>query len=183
MCDGIYLGELVGIHIKAVRAIPGFASSQAVIVVESNMSGKPMTIMEGIADMRLPNVIMMREDRVTTNSEDIRPGSRTTAQNKPAMIEMLKERMQQRDLLVHARFVVPSRQVCQYDDPFREVVSQLRSFMRIAHPNLRDPDKRTVISYSGKAGGGKDDLVMSLADNLFHHGIFVTSERYRAYAK
>jgi hypothetical protein len=125
----------------------------------------------------------MREDLEPYHATEIRPGSRTNEKNRVAMLEMLKDRISTRTILVHKYFVNSQPEYSMYVDPEKQMFNQLRGFTLVSIVNARDATARTKKVYTGKLNGGKDDACMSLADNCYHHGVFMTSPKYAMYRR
>jgi hypothetical protein len=172
------VSELVVSHIEGVRRLPGFQHAQAIVNVESNLSGTAIDIARHMAASSLSNVAMMREDPVAHAGGEMRPGSRTSVENKPEMVEMLKKYLDGGRILVHRDFVVSQPEYSRYTDVQEQMIKELRGFTKFTILNPRNPAQRARVSYHGKINGGQDDFVMSLAINIFTHGIFMTDERY-----
>lgn len=168
-------------HIEAVRRLPGFERAMAFLVIESNMHGANVAIPQYIAASNLQNVVTMREDKLLPNGEELRPGTRTTHENKVTMIEMLKTRIDSRAMMIHANFVVSQPDYSIYTEPEKEMFGELRTFTEIIKVNPRDPTVRPTKTFTGKLNGRKDDFVMSLADNVFHHSKLVADSKYARY--
>lgn len=173
--------ELVCSHIEEVRRLPGFSHAMAVVVVESNMAGVSTSVLRHMREKNVANAIMMREDRVALEGDELRPGSRTTKKNKIAMIEMLRDYMKEGRIMVHGNFVVSQPEYSMYPNMQAQMIKELQGFTRITKVNPRDVSQRPSFYYTGKLSGGRDDFVMSLAINIYHHGVFMTDDKYSVY--
>lgn len=181
LCDNLKVGELLVSHIQATRRLKGFEQSMAVVIVESNLPGIATDVARHLSGSRLSNVISMREDREPYHATEIRAGSRTNEQNRVAMIEMFKKRLEEKRVLIHKDFVVSQPEYSMYPDPEKAMFQQLSGFTLITVVNPRDVTARPKKVYTGKISGGKDDAVLSLSDNCYHHAVFMTDERYAMY--
>lgn len=177
------MGELLRSHIVEVRKLHGFDQAMAIVIVESNLPHVAPAIAQYISSSSLPNVIMMREDVEPYHSVEIRPGSRTNEKNRVAMLEMLRDFIARRAMLVHKHFVNSQPEYSMYVDPERQMFNQLRGFTLVSIVNARDATARTKKVYTGKLNGGKDDACMSLADNCYHYGVFMTADKYAGYRR
>lgn len=153
----------------------------AVVVVESNMAGVATSVLHHMRERGVPNSIMMREDRVALEGAELRPGSRTTHKNKLIMIDMLSKYLKSRRILVHKNFVVSQPEMSMYPNMQKQMIEELRGFTRVTKVDARDVTKRPTFFYTGKLNGGRDDFVMSLAINIYHHSIFMTDDKYAMY--
>jgi hypothetical protein len=181
LCDNLKVGELLVSHIMATRRLKGFELSMAVVIVESNLPGVATDVARHLAQSHVQNVISMREDREPYHATEIRAGSRTNEQNRVAMIEMFKKRLEEKHILIHKDFVVSRPEYSMYPDVEAAMFQQLSSFTLITVVNPRDVTARPKKVYTGKISGGKDDAVLSLSDNCYHHAVFMTEERYAMY--
>ena len=144
------MAEMTRLHIARVRKLPGFELALAVLIVESNMSGKPVGILHALRDMEVTDLYMMREDLEPKHGQLLRPGSRTMEDNKIYMVEMRKELLDNKRVMIHEKFL-----------------------WRIGG------DEVSAYHYSGKKSGKlKDDMTMSFSDNVYRAALFLSSDRY-----
>ncbi len=132
-------------------------------------------------------VVLMREDRRSVPTMDgeavISSGTRTTAQNKPQMIEALSAWLRSGTLCFYKNFVVsdPDNFPANADHPRIAIVKELKGFVmeiqyksKNANPNYQRP----VIRYRGYKGNDRTDFVMCLAIVTLQARLFLTSDKY-----
>lgn len=107
--------------------------NHALLVVESNSIG--VATLAKLKEMRYPNLYYQTNLAKLENDEGERPGFKTTASSKPAIIGNLKNAIKNRDIRI----------------PDREIIDELKSFI------LTDSGKMEAMS------GAYDDGVMALA--------------------
>ena len=173
------MAEMTRLHIARVRKLPGFELALAVLIVESNMSGKPVGILHALRDMEVTDLYMMREDLEPKHGQLLRPGSRTMEDNKIYMVEMLKELLENKRVMIHEKFVWACPEVCDHNDILRELIDQLRYFLKYLVTKRIGGDEVSAYHYSGKKSGKlKDDMTMSFSDNVYRAALFLSSDRY-----
>lgn len=161
-------------HIKAVRSIPGLEASYAVLVVEANLGNEAMHHQMYISQHRLANVIIMHED-----TQD-RAGLRTTHDSKRTMVVQLNEAIRNSNIHFFKRMVSINgkRDAAAMK---RELINQIANFKRVVEPPTK-PHQEPKERYTGKSGGGRDDLVMSLMQSLYAKALFYSRpEKYQKY--
>lgn len=177
MCDGIKAGELLVAHIGAIRTIKGFERANAIVIIESNYYGWAPQLIRHVQLSPTRNVTFMRQDMVANSDGEIRPGSRTTKENKVLMSEMLVSLVDHHYLLLHRHFQTAMPELSLYPDLIAELCRQMHTYMRVSEPNSHNPLARASITYTGKLTG-KDDMVMTLAIAVFNYNIWMTDPRY-----
>jgi hypothetical protein len=183
ICDSLKVWELIASHIESVRRLPGFEHAQAILNVESNLAAYATDIARFLAASHVGNVVMARQDPIAHSGGELRPGTRTSVDNKPEMIDMLKKYLDSGRVLVHKNFVVSQPEYSLYPDVQDQMLKELRGFTEFTILYPRDAAKRPKVIYHGKINGGRDDFVMSLAINVFTFGIFMTDARYAKYLR
>ena len=125
------MAEMTRLHIARVRKLPGFELALAVLIVESNMSGKPVGILHALR------------------------------------------------VMIHEKFVWACPEVCDHNDILRELIDQLRYFLKYRVTKRIGGDEVSAYHYSGKKSGKlKDDMTMSFSDNVYRAALFLSSDRY-----
>jgi len=161
-------------HIRAVRGIPGLEGAYAVLIVESNLGNEAMHHQLYLRQSGLANVVVMRED-----TRD-RPGFRTTNDSKRTMAIQLNEALRQ-DRIGFFKNLVSINAKRGHVEMKKELISQVANFKRVVEPPVKvhqEPKER----YTGKSGGGKDDLVMALMQNIYAKNVFYSRpEKYEKY--
>lgn len=161
-------------HIKTVRTIPGLEGAYAVLVVESNLGNEAMHHQAYIRQHRLANVIVMCED--TQN----RAGLRTTHDTKRTMTVQLNEALRNNNIHFYKHMVSINgkRDAAAMK---REIINQIANFKRVVEPPTK-PHQEPKERYTGKSGGGRDDLVMSLMQGIYAKTLFYSRpEKYEKY--
>lgn len=158
-------GDVLVRHIRSLRRMRGFSSSQIVVIVEKNYGGPIWGQMHAaqVARAGLMNVVFAR--RQQNRSEPGRqPGVVTLPSNKPEMMESLYRLLEMRGL----RFSKTMVSVCDPErsatDMVNELIEQIQGFRVRISKDPNDPTKPAKRELSGKIGpAGRDDLVDCLA--------------------
>ncbi len=174
------VAKTIQAHIAACRQqIPELRLAVPIIIPESNMP-VALDLQYQLKTVMSVNCFFMTEDndKAAPQPYDM-PGAPTTGRNKPRMIRLLRQYLEQHRLVFHADFVnatvAPGRPVQ------KEFIQQLRAFaeiLKISEGADGAPAARTY--YSGKNAGGNDDFVMCLAIGLFMKQIFDVKQKYEA---
>lgn len=161
-------------HIIAIRSIPGLESSYAVVVVESNLGNEAMHHQFYLNQSGVSKIVVMNED-----THD-RPGFRTTNASKRSMVIQLNEALRGNRINFYDKFISISGNRTP-EAVRKEILSQVANFKRVVEPPLK-VHQEAKERYSGKSGGGKDDLVLALMQNLYAKSVFYAKEeRYGDY--
>lgn len=161
-------------HIRAVRTIPGLEGAYAILVVESNLANEAMHHQLYVRAAGLANVVVMCED-----TQD-RPGVRLTNPIKRTMAIQLNEALRQ-DRIAFYHSLVSINGKREPAAMRQELISQVANFKRVVEPAAKVHQEPKEF-YTGKAGGGKDDLVIALMWNLYAKNLFYSKpERYAKY--
>jgi hypothetical protein len=165
-------------HIDACkRQIQELRLAVPIIIPESNMA-VALDLQYQLKTVMGVHCYFMTEDNDKASAQPYdMPGSQTTAQNKPVMIRLLRQMLEQRRVVFHSDFVVanelPGRSIQ------KEFISQMRNFAEIL--KIREgPDGAPVTRtwYTGKAAGGNDDFVITLALVIYMYQVFEAKDKY-----
>lgn len=169
-CEASSIGALLVNHVAAIRRIPAFRQALAVVIVESNTH----YVAAGIfSHCQLPEnstilpAVFLREDLMAGGNGVRRLGARTTPQNKPEMVALIRNGLEENKLHVHEPLVAEGEDHPLYTNVLDYFTQQLESFMEYRKATSSDPDAPVRSTFSGKQGGGKDDLVLALGLNLY----------------
>jgi hypothetical protein len=134
-----------------------------------------------------PRFVLMREDERPGHMVDgeavVSAGTRTTAQNKPKMIEALKKLLRNGTMAMYRRFVVGNPD-CQPDGakpPRESLVNELKTYVCEIQYKARGINadyQRPVIRYRGFRGNDRTDFVMCLAIVTLQSRLFLTTDKY-----
>lgn len=161
-------------HIIAVRTIPGLEGAFAIIVVESNLGNEAMHHQMYIERSKLANVVVMLEDTMD------RPGFRTTNASKRTMVIQLNEALRQERLGFYKNMISINGKR-DAADMKKELIGQVANFKRVVEPPVKT-HQEPVERFTGKSGGGKDDLVIALMQNIYAKTRFYSKpETYAKY--
>ncbi len=144
------------------------------MIVESNLANEAMHHQLYVRASGLANVVVLCEDTRE------RPGFRTTNATKRTMAIQLNEALRQNRIGFYQHLI----SINGKRDPVamkRELINQVANFKRVVEP----PDKihqEPKEMYTGKGGGGKDDLVIALMQNIYAKNVFYARpEKYQRY--
>ena len=187
------LGRFILKHIVAIqRTVACCAASIFVVNVEANLVFGAPAIYQYIRQNPpgITNaIVLMQEDSRTHHNTMggegvITAGTRTTPQNKPAMIEGLGRILRAERLFFHQQMVsvlmeyLPEHHKVK---PIVTLIKELGTFMReVSYPKSSKDQAyvRPVIRYRGEKGVDRDDGVMALAIGVFQMSIFFGSSAY-----
>jgi hypothetical protein len=120
----------------------------------------------------------MNEDKSRTSAIG-RPGSRTTKENRPKMIMLIKSVLRDNNVIFHANFMVSQKELSTCGVLKDAIVTQLRGFNRIVVFPKIDKHKGADVIYHGKFNGNNDDFVMCMMINLLMFKVFMQSDSYK----
>lgn len=161
-------------HIRAVRCIPGLEGAYAVLVVESNLANEAMHHQMYVHQSGLSNVVVMCEDTQQ------RPGVRLTNPIKRTMAIQLNSALQQARIGFYKHLVSVNGKRSP-EALKKELINQIANFKRVVEPPAKVHQEPKEM-YTGKSGGGKDDLVIALMWNIYAKDIFYSRpEKYSKY--
>lgn len=167
-------------HIEAVKQrIPSLRKAFPIIIPEANMP-VALDIQWQLKTYFGVKCELMTEDndRSSTTPYDM-PGSVTTKQNKPIMIDILKRSLELGHVVFADPFITADESTGNTRDIRKEFINQMYNFARITVTRINpDGSPYVRIYHSGKAAGGNDDFVIALALGLYMRGIFLEKEKY-----
>ena len=107
------------------------------------------------------------------------PGSKTTRNTKPMMVELLMQHLDSHNIIFYYDFIQAQIEFCNLKRDIKiEIEEQLRNFSK--HKKLsKDPEIGTKITYHGKSHGGNDDFPMGIMINLYNALLFFTKDQYK----
>lgn len=172
------VAKTIKAHIEACRReIRELQFAMPIIIPESNMA-MALDLQYQLKTLMGVNCYFMTEDNDKASAQPFDlPGSQTTAKNKPVMVRLLRQYLEQRRIVFHSDFVttqvVPGRSVQ------KEFIQQMRAFAEILV--IREgPDGAPVTRtyYTGKVAGGNDDYVITAALGPYMKQIFDQKDKY-----
>lgn len=152
-------------HIRSLRRLRGFASSQVIVIVEKNYGG-PIWGMNHAAAVTLAGFSNVKFARRHQNRSEPghQPGVVTTAGNKPEMMESLNRLLEMRGLRFSKNLVSVGDPERNATEMVQELINQIQGFRVRIVKNVNDSTKPSKRELSGKFGpAGRDDLVDCLA--------------------
>lgn len=179
--NGIDHYDILVRHIIHVRKIPGLEHALVVLATESNLGNEAMHHEFAIKRSGLVNVCIINED--TDNKAGIRLDN--TLKRTMAMqfnIALLGDMVYFHHKLVtlNTKAASPSEAV---DRIIENAIHQMLSYNKIIRP-AKDIFAKPKEIYTGKSGGGKDDLIISLQINYWAWMCFMNhTEKYSEYHK
>lgn len=176
--DSAVVAKTIKAHIDACkREIRELQFALPVIIPESNMA-MALDLQYQLKTLMGVNCHFMTEDNDKASAQPYdMPGSQTTAKNKPVMVRLLRQYMEQRRIVFHSDFV--TTQVTVGRSVQKEFIQQLRNFAEILV--IREgPDGAPVTRtyYTGKVAGGNDDYVITAALGPYMKQIFDQKDKY-----
>lgn len=107
------------------------------------------------------------------------PGSKTTRNTKPMMVDLLMQHLDSRNIIFYYELLQAQLEFCNLKRDIKiEIEEQLRNFSK-HKKHSRDPEIGTRITFHGKSHGGNDDFVMGIMINLYNALLFFTKEQYK----
>jgi len=156
---------LLEAHVRAVRAI--FRSSYIIFVPESNLGHEASHMSHMLRDVPNCRSLMERGE----------PGVITTHKRKELYTNMAVERFAGEGIWYAERFICvnpfgdANTREARVKRMFRK---QLGSFSKVVIPRGKDGYEKPKVTYSGKAAGANDDLVMTFVIGLYWSVQFMT---------
>lgn len=167
-------------HIEEVKArIPSLRKARPIIIPEANMTVALDLQWQLKTYLKVDCVFMTEDnDRASTTPYDM-PGSVTTKQNKPIMINILKRHLELGHVVFSDPFITADESTGNTRDIRKEFINEMYNFARITVTRVEQDGSPSVkIFHSGKAAGGNDDFVIALALGLFMRAIFLEDDKY-----
>lgn len=157
-------------HLTNIRRDSRFTNAMSVFIIESNLGLESERIANMLKDNYTNYVVMTERD------DGRHLGFRTTASVKTLSVDTVREQ-----ILSHVLKVADENTMVSFrKDIVPFFIEQLEEFAIILKESSTDkPSKK----YSGKEGGGKDDLVMALLIMMHWHRVWYTSVKYSHYHK
>ncbi|MHA1684505.1 MAG: hypothetical protein ACTSUE_26440 [Promethearchaeota archaeon] len=154
-------GQVLVRHIRSLRRLQGFSTSQVVVIVEKNYGG-PIWGMNHAAEVSragLTNVVFARRHQ-NRSEPGHQPGVVTTSGNKPEMMESLYRLLEMRGLRFSKNLVSVWDSKRNATEMVQEFIEQIQGFRVRISKDPKDPMKQAKRELSGKIGpAGRDDLV------------------------
>lgn len=164
--DNDVVASIVLEQIRGVRdKILGMHRGRAVLAIESNLITIADEIHRRVAE-RTPDVFSIQEDMVPGGAGDeARKGTRTTAQNKPNMVEALNILLKDGRICFHDKFFTarPDTLGNRYHSARELIRKHLLAFNKHLIRNDRRPHDPPKVKFSGKGPSSNDDCTMVLA--------------------
>ncbi len=161
-------------HITTVRrTIDGLRNATAFIMVESNWGNEAVHTNAWLKAYGFRNAVVMFEDRGSA-------GFRTSARSKHTQVESLQILLKKKLVRVHRDLVVCD-DMYTGDEMKERMAMQLKGFMKVIEKRKK-PYLQPKVYLTGKFGGNKDDLVLSLMLNVEAEHLF-TLDRNKDYAQ
>lgn len=166
-------------HIKRLRMIEGMEQAMVVIAPESNLANEAMHHEYFIKKAGLINVCIMREDR------DNKPGIRIDNGIKRTMAMQFNQVLSGNMVYFHEKFVTIKSKSLSNKNPadtiIDEAINQFQCYNRVIKPP-NDVNGKAKEMYTGKSGGGRDDLVIGAQINYYVKMLFfMHHEKYQEY--
>lgn len=199
------LGSYIGAHMKAVATrIPAASNALFVVNVEANLAYTAPSIERYLKEHPedIPQHKFMMEDKRRrtaatgagggaggSDAAVITAGTRTTGQNKPAMIEAVSRLLRNENIHFYKDFVVadmdqiPSDAGHPRDTICKELKGMVRHVVYRKTGTAGGDDKRPVVKYIGGKGEDRNDFVMALAINTLQHKLFMTGPNYATWRR
>lgn len=169
-------------HIKALRRNPALSSAVAVLIVESNMPMVAESIRRQL-QFRIERLCVLAQDPDPRHQFALRTGTRTTRENKPAMIYALSELFSRRAVsFAHQFTTIKKNDLGEAVNVPEKFIKQLTCYKRTIMPPK--PSSRTQeyqAIYKGKDDNGDrvpDDLILSTGFIVLNREVFLTSPSY-----
>ncbi|MCA1800460.1 MAG: hypothetical protein LC650_04130 [Actinobacteria bacterium] len=184
-------------HLKMLEARPEFQRSHLVVCPESNMRFQALNLGREAKNAFPGNGVVVLEER----RFDV--GVRTDHLSKEAMAEGINDDLRRGALHIWEHFLSARAlelaeehntqgrfasssvsesdfRVISLDDVRSEFSTEMENFKRKVEPP-KDPTREPKVTYSGKEGGGFDDMVMALLVANFSSKLFYDNEAYEPY--
>jgi hypothetical protein len=156
---------LLEAHVRAIRAM--FRSSYIIFIPESNLGHEASHMSHMLRDVPNCRSLMERGE----------PGVITTHKRKELYTNMAVERFAGEGIWYAERFICvnpfgdANTRASRVKRMFRK---QLGSFSKVVIPRGKDGYEKPKVTYSGKAAGANDDLVMTFVIGLYWSVQFMT---------
>lgn len=184
--SSLIVSQLLKSHIEKIRNHQSgcFINSKIIIIPESNLPAIAYELRAQIRLLNLSNVMFINDlhnakirDQINYKMVDL-PGSKTTRETKPLMVEMLIKNLKQNNIVFYYELIQAQYDLCNLKHIKNEIADQMKSFSKIKIMS-QDPEIGTKIIYHGKAQGGNDDFVMGMMINIFNASRFFTEEQFK----
>ena len=184
--SSVLVSQILKSHIEMIRNHRSgcFINSKIIIIPESNLPAIAFELRAQIKLLNIPNVMFMNENYSSKLKEKSNykmvdlPGSRTTRETKPLMVEMLIKKLKKNNIVFYFDLIQAQVDLCNLKHIKIEIADQMKSFSKIKIMS-NDPDIGTKIIYHGKSQGGNDDFVMGIMINIYNASRFFIEDQFK----
>lgn len=173
--DNFFSLQLICNHVLWLRRnIPGAHNAIVVFIPESNLATEHIWGDRTIRNSGIGHFCVMREDKN-------RIGSRTSKELKHVMAQALNQKIVRRNIFILDGFVAIGDGYST-EDMVDKLMEELKNYSRITKPPRDIHHGNPIVSYTGKAGFGHDDLVIAIQlMNVMQVTFFAKPEEYEAF--
>lgn len=182
----VLVSQILKSHIEKIRNHQSgcFLNSKIIIIPESNLPAIAYELRVQIRLLNLENVMFINDPHNVKNREKTNykmvdlPGSKTTRETKPLMVEMLIKKLKKNNIVFYYDLIQAQYDLCNLKHIKNEIADQMKSFSKIKIVS-QDPEIGTKIIYHGKAQGGNDDFPMGIMINIYNATRFFIEDQFK----